>query len=173
LTRVEPSFNLPTTERKTIEVRTVDFPVVMAPPKEIEKQFKEPVDSSVLDYGTYLHDLLFLVDFTTKDTSFITATKDRLLIDNILSLPLIHDIRGTVYKEYAYLDEATQRIGIMDMVIIDGTHATIVDYKTKDISNPSYDKQLERYRNYLLSQGFKTVNGYLISLIDGLTRVVF
>jgi ATP-dependent helicase/nuclease subunit A len=171
--RIQPTFTLPATTPKEVQLSTIDFPWLMEPPREIEKQFKEQVDSSVLDYGTYLHDLLFLVDFTTKDTSFIQSTSDRLLIDKILSLPLFQQVQGTVYKEYAYLNETTQRVGIMDMVIIDGNNATIVDYKTKDISNPSYDKQLERYRNYLLSQGFTTVKGYLISLIDGQIRNVF
>ena len=171
--RIQPTFTLPATTPKEVQLSTIDFPWLIEPPREIEKQFKEQVDPSVLDYGTYLHDLLFLVDFTTKDTSFIQSTSDRLLIDKILSLPLFQQVQGTVYKEYAYLNETTQRVGIMDMVIIDGNNATIVDYKTKDISNPSYDKQLERYRNYLLSQGFTTVKGYLISLIDGQIRNVF
>lgn len=170
---VQPSFSLPIPIPATIAIDTVDFPWLIQPSQVNVKQFNQTIDPSVLDYGTYLHDLLFLVDFKTKDTSFISSPKDKIVIDKILQLPLIQELQGEVFKEYAYLDEVTQRTGIMDMVVIDGTRATIIDYKTKDISQPSYTIQLERYRSYLQTQGFTSIKGYLISLMDGVVKEVF
>ena len=168
-----PTFSIPTIEKQSIQLDTVDYPKTMLPVKTSEKVFKTTVSDAVLDYGTYLHDLLFLVDFKTKDTSFIHNEKDQAIIKKILSLKEIANLSGTILKEYAYLDETTQRVGIMDMVAIEGKKAIIIDYKTSDIANPSYDLQLSRYRDYLVTQGYETIEGYLISLVEAQVRKVF
>lgn len=168
-----PTFSIPTIEKQSIQLDTVDYPKTMLPVKTSEKVFKTTVSDAVLDYGTYLHDLLFLVDFKTKDTSFIHNEKDQAIIKKILSLKEITNLSGTILKEYAYLDESTQRVGIMDMVAIEGKKAIIIDYKTSDIANPSYDLQLSRYRDYLVTQGYETIEGYLISLVEAQVRKVF
>jgi hypothetical protein len=69
-----------------------------------------------------------------------------------------------VLKEYAYLDEATGQRGIIDLLILEGEKATILDYKTTNINDPMYLQQLGSYQRYIQSRGLIVTNLYLISL---------
>ena len=109
----------------------------------------EELDAKInlLDYGTKLHTYLELTDFHTKDTSFITDKKDREIINKVLSLPLFSDLSDAkVFHEYSYFDEQFQTTGSIDCLIIKPKEILIIDYKTKNISDPEYDSQLKVYR---------------------------
>jgi ATP-dependent helicase/nuclease subunit A len=140
-------------------------------PRRASKPLEEEVDAKVLLYGTYLHECLFLLDFTTLDTSFITNPKDRALIDKLVAHPIIQNVslqvkQGTarVYKEYAYLDEKTGLTSIIDLLIIEGNQATIIDYKTNQIDDEAYVKQLQAYGRYLKTQGLTIKAQMLLSI---------
>ncbi|MBM3909336.1 MAG: UvrD-helicase domain-containing protein [Firmicutes bacterium] len=141
------------------------------PAKRASKELDEEVDAKVLMYGTYLHECLFLLDFATLDTSFITNTKDRALIDKLLANPIMQNLanqvkqgKAQVLKEYAYLDEKTGQTSIIDLLILEGKDATIIDYKTNQIEDEAYEKQLLTYAKFIKSQGFFIKDLILISI---------
>ena len=159
------------TEHLPVEFSTADQPFDIITPKRASKAFLDDVDEDILNYGTYLHECLFLLDFKTLDTSFIPIAKDRQLIDTLLKHPYFQALskrvqtnQVTVLKEYAYLDEATGQKGIIDLVVIEGTKASILDYKTNNIEDEGYLSQLQTYARYLTSVGLTVEGMYLISL---------
>ena len=122
----------------------------------------------ILDYGTYLHRLLELVDFKTKDTSFIKNEHDRKIIDKVLQLHLFDNLENTsIYQEYTYYDEELLSSGSIDLLIIKGDQYYIVDYKAKHTGDVAYINQLQTYRRNI-AKIFKTENIslYLLSILD-------
>jgi ATP-dependent helicase/nuclease subunit A len=148
-------------------------------PRRASKSLEEEVDAKVLLYGTYLHECLFLLDFTTLDTGFITNPKDRALIDKLIAHPVIQNLslqvkQGTarVYKEYAYLDVKTGLTSIIDLLVLEGDQATIIDYKTNQIDDEAYVKQLQTYGRYLITQGLKIKALILLSIQESKLKYI-
>ena len=110
----------------------------------------------IFERGIYLHHLLELVDFKTKDVSFINNEKDRKLIKEVLDLPLFDEINHAqkVYKEYGFFDTNRQSTGYIDLFyisIINGKEVyTIVDYKTRHTENDGYKRQLNIYKENII-----------------------
>lgn len=128
-----------------------------------EKEIKEK-----LDYGTYLHHLLELIDFKTKDTSYIKDKKDRDLIDKALKLEVFNDLdKATIYKEYEYYDDLYDTVGSIDLLYIKNGIYYIIDYKSSDINKEGYINQLYTYQRNVMEK-FKvksdSIRLYLVSL---------
>jgi len=157
-------------------------PQPLPPIKTIQRPSKlsaEDVNPDALVYGTYLHECLFLLDFSHPDVSFIPRKDDQKKIINVLALPLFQDIvkgvqdgRYKVLKEFAFIHPDTGQQGIIDLVILEGNHAMIIDYKTSKISDPAYEKQLQNYGNYLSRVGLQVTKLYLLSLAEGQLKTV-
>jgi ATP-dependent helicase/nuclease subunit A len=158
--------------------------VSMAQPFEVKevlrasKVLKPDVDEAVLSYGTYLHECLFLMDFTTMDLKFIPDEKDRHLIQHLVEQPYfltlkqkVKDKKVTVVKEYAYRDEEG-RMGIIDLMVIEGNDVTILDYKTNNIDDPAYDDQLRTYADYVQRLGYTVKGLWIMSLVQATMRKV-
>lgn len=138
----------------------------------------EAEDKVKLERGIYLHHLLELVDFHTKDTSFIRyqdpsprhmKVGDRKLIDTILALPLFDDLEGSeIYQEYSYYDEVYKTNGSIDLLMKKPNGKfIIVDYKTYHIDDPAYIEQLKVYRRnvaYLFHVKEEDISLYLLSI---------
>lgn len=106
----------------------------------------------ILDYGTRLHRYMELVDFSKKDTSFISNAKERALIDKVLGISLFEDAgRFELYQEYGYFDKEFMTTGSIDLLMVGEGEIRIVDYKTKHIDDPSYVDQLRAYRRNVCS----------------------
>jgi predicted RecB family nuclease len=78
----------------------------------------------------------------------------------------------TIQKEYGFYDEARQRKGIIDLLILEGNQATIVDYKTKAIDDPLYEQQLQAYASWLVDKGLIIKEKILISLTESKLKVI-
>ncbi|MFA6861221.1 MAG: UvrD-helicase domain-containing protein [Bacilli bacterium] len=124
--------------------------------------------------GLYFHRLLELVDFKTKDTSFIKNPKDRKVIDKVLSLPIFADLKeSAVYHEYGYYDQELKTTGFMDCLIVKKDRIDIIDYKLKNISDEAYPKQLQAYaRNAALLFPGRLIYVHLLSILDGILQDV-
>jgi ATP-dependent helicase/nuclease subunit A len=155
--------DLPLAEHRSIAV----------PAKKIEKARASKLASGALDegalaYGTRLHRLLQLVDFQTKDTSFIADTQERAIIDKVLALPLFKDVSSAeIYPEYGFYDAPQGIHGSIDLLLVYPSKAVIVDYKAKSIDDPAYRKQLAIYKTYVKRVFAKEVETYLLSIIEG------
>ena len=153
------------------------FEVVL--PKRASKAMDDESDEAALAYGTYLHECMFLLDVKTLDTSFVVDKDDRKMIDTLLKQAYFQELsrkaqQGTVIilKEYSYLDPLSGQKGIIDLLIIEGNQATILDYKTTHIDDPSYLAQLKTYQRYVESRGLQVVARYLISLTQAMLKQV-
>jgi ATP-dependent exoDNAse (exonuclease V) beta subunit len=157
---------------------SIPQPMTIKDVQRASKVLKPDVDENVLTYGTYLHECLFLMDFSTMDVSFIPDENDRLLIQRLVEQPYFVSLqqkviekRVHVVKEYAYRDHEG-RMGIIDLMVIEGKTVTIFDYKTNQIDDSAYDAQLNTYADYVRSLGY-TVNGMIIiSLVQARMREV-
>ncbi len=145
-----------------------------------ERASKKVVDNPdeevirAMEYGTLLHSYLELLDFTTKDTSFIPDKNDEEKIAKVLSLPLFKDCQNAdVYHEYSYYDPDFETTGSIDLLLVYSDHIDIVDYKTKNIDDTSYDRQLNVYRrNIERIFHVKNIRMYLLSILEHRTREV-
>lgn len=164
---------VPEKELPLPEFKSVSFPAKVLPHERASKASLEPLDEGALNYGRKLHRLLQLVDFTTKDTSFIVDKEDRSKIDRVLALPLFQDVEtAEVYPEYAYFDEQDGIHGSIDLLLIYPDKAVVVDYKAKSIDDPAYAKQVSLYASYVKRVFKKDCETYLLSIIDARSKRV-
>ncbi len=137
-----------------------------------KKSYDEELPSQeILDYGTYLHRLLELVDLHTKDTSFIKNDHDRKIIDKVLRLDIFDNLdNAIVYQEYAYYDEELLSTGIIDLLIIKDNKYYIIDYKAKHTGDEAYINQLHTYKRNITRifniEDTSNINMYLLSILD-------
>ena len=135
---------------------------------------EDPQLQASLSYGVKLHRLMELVDFHSKDTSFISSEKDRKIIDKVLALPLFNDLENTsIYKEYGFYDKKNLSHGYIDLLLVKDGIYTIIDYKTKDIEEDAYVDQLGIYEENVKSifgVDSSHIRKKLLSLVDGVTK---
>ncbi len=132
---------------------------------------EELPSQEVLDYGTYLHRLLELVDFHNKETSFIKNEHDRKIIDKVLHLGIFDNLdEATIYQEYAYYDEELLSTGFIDLLIIKDNKIYIIDYKAKHTGDIAYINQLHTYQRNVMRifnvKDTSDINMYLLSILD-------
>lgn len=129
-----------------------------------------------LKRGVLLHHYLELVDLHTGDTSFITDSKDRAIIDKVLALRVMLDAKeASTYPEYGYFDEDLHTTGFIDLLFEKNGEFTIVDYKSSDIDDEAYPLQLRNYaRNVcrLFKTDLSHIHLYLLSIMKGITKEV-
>ena len=127
-----------------------------------EKEIREK-----LDYGTYLHHLLELVDLKTKDTSFIKDIHDKELIDGVLKLDIFNLNNAVIYKEYEYYDNLFDTVGSIDLLYIKDGIYYIIDYKSSDIDKEGYINQLHTYQRNVMDKfniKSESIRLYLVSI---------
>ncbi|MCH5171736.1 MAG: UvrD-helicase domain-containing protein [Erysipelotrichales bacterium] len=159
--------NLSYLERPVIELPTAKDKV------RASKIVDENSNVSALGFGSELHYLLELIDFKTKDISFIKDEKKKKYLRSVLELDLFKDIdQFKVFKEYAFSDEENEMIGIIDLLLIGESEIKIIDYKTKNIDDESYERQLKIYQNFISKKFNMPVHTYLLSIIDAQLKEV-
>ena len=158
----------------------ITFPEIIKERASKQRHYDEAVEDTIPDLvltrGIYLHRLMELVDFVSKDTSFIKDEKDKKLIDNVLSNPVFDDLgNAKVYKEYGYYDELLQTTGFIDLLYFKDDECYIVDYKSRSIDDEAYERQLHVYqRNVqsLFNINKEHVHLYLLSLSENRIKEV-
>lgn len=168
----------PYKEDNPIAKRNVDFKSIKAisspipmPPRP-SKEIKGKVDEGALVFGNKLHRLLQFSDFITKDVSWIKDPRERKLIENALNLPIFEDVdQAKIYREYEFLGEDGGK-GIIDLLMVYPNKAVIVDYKTNNIDDEAYAKQLSTYANYVKKTFQKETHTYLLSILKAQVRQI-
>jgi ATP-dependent exoDNAse (exonuclease V) beta subunit len=159
-------------EKKQFTIREVNYPSLEEESVEhASKKLKLGTSKKSLEFGTTLHEILEIVSFQNPDLSFIKNEKIRNIITNFLSCPLLEHVKeGQVYKEFEFSD-ATHH-GIIDLMIVYFDHIDIIDYKTKNILDESYDEQVKFYKDYIATLSNKEIHLYIYSLLEGKYRQV-
>ena len=131
------------------------------------KKLKDSVSEEKLLLGDKLHHILQNTDFVSKDTSFVTNENHKRIIDNVLKNDIFNNLdNATILKEFPFNDEINHLNGIIDCLILKDDEVIIIDYKTKQIDDELYDKQLNSYGNYIKQLTNKNIKLYLLSIID-------
>jgi ATP-dependent helicase/nuclease subunit A len=140
------------------------------------KAISTPVSTSTLDYGQYLHECLFIMDFKSLDTQWMEDASVKSIFDKLFTLPLFTSLKQklnqgsiTLLKEYTYINQAGQK-RMIDVVVKEGNDVYILDYKTKGIEDPAYPLQLSMYADDLTALGFHVVSLTLISILDAVIK---
>ena len=123
-------------------------------------------EASNIKLGLEMHSLFELIDFSNPDYSGVDEFKKRKVECFINSGILDGSIN--LYKEYEFIYEVDGKSmhGFIDLLIEYDDRFTIVDYKLKNTTDEAYMKQLNGYRDYIMSISDKPVDIYLYSIID-------
>lgn len=170
---VSPDESPDRTDDIDISFRTADIPKI--PYKKERASLEQPAPDSGenMDYGSHLHYLLSLVDLRKKDLGFVTNAEERKILTDLLADPLF-DVgeHEEAYAEWPFLDKETGLRGIIDLLIVRKEEISVIDYKTKNISDENYDLQVRKYTEYVSRTFNKPVKGYLVSVTGGEIRRV-
>ncbi|HHU59595.1 TPA: hypothetical protein GXZ34_01585, partial [bacterium] len=135
-----------------------------------EASFIDHEVSKAIEYGNYLHELLYLIDFKSPNIGeFNLNEKNTNILENFLNNPLLSNLSDAkIYKEYEFFFTSDNKDyhGFIDLMLEYEDHIKIIDYKLKDIDNENYLRQLKGYREFLTTKTSKTIELYLFSLID-------
>lgn len=123
-----------------------------------------------MEYGTLLHSYLEHSDLINKKIPNIENKKDKTIILKAIDELNKLDLTDTIVRtEYDYFDDEANTTGKIDLLLIHKkrNEISIIDYKTKNIEDDGYDRQLNIYRKNI-SKLFKNykVKMYLFSIID-------
>lgn len=131
------------------------------------KQATSLPDPDALLYGEKMHRYLELVDFKSKDVSWIKDSRDQLVIKKVVDLPLFKNLQDAkIFHEYAFYDEMTSTHGSIDLLIVTPIEEIIVDYKSRSISDPAYLHQLDCYSQYVERVFTNKAKKYLLSISE-------
>ena len=139
--------------------------------KRISKDNLDLLDEdtvSKINFGKEIHRIFEIVDFKNLNLDSFNISdfyKKRIIkFAELLDL----DLALNIYKEYEFIYEKDGIFehGIIDLIVEYEDHCKIVDYKLKNIDDDSYIKQLNSYRDYILSKINKKIDIYLFSIID-------
>lgn len=137
------------------------------------------------EFGTRVHEELSQLDWSEfpslPSVEFVSDQRERGLVERFVNSELISAIaklsggKAQIYQEYRYLDPATSAVGSIDFLAVYDGGAVIVDYKTSDVDEPEYDRQLKVYREAVEREfGLpeESIGMYLYSLVKGTVRQV-
>ena len=131
------------------------------------KKLDSTSSKKAMEFGTKLHFILEMLDFKKPNYDLITDAFLKDIVKSFINSPLLINISNSkIYKEYEFYDDFTNTSGIIDLMLVYDDHIDIIDYKTKNIDDESYIKQLNVYKNYINRVFNLPVNIYLYSLLD-------
>ena len=125
-----------------------------------------------MEFGTMIHFMMEITDFKNPNYDQLDEMY-RSIVKKILESTLMQDVNNAnIYKEYEFIDDVDNVRGIIDLMLVYNDHIDIIDYKTKNIDDESYDKQLLIYKKYISKKSKLPINIYLYSLLDGVVKKV-
>ena len=154
------------TKKFTLDSVKIDSPEIIK--KKASKSLDSDVSEELLAFGTRIHYLLEIVDYESKDTSFIKDLRERKIIDNVLKLDIFKDVKNSMIKhEFEFYDEINDVNGVIDCLIVKADMIHIVDFKLKNISDEKYKVQLQIYKDYIsqIARG-KVIKTSLLSVLS-------
>ncbi len=143
--------------------------------EEASKSYSEElrIDSSQdsLVRGSELHLLMEGFDFSHPVFDGLSP-EEGAMIKRFLSSPVATGIeQATIYHEYGFVDESGRQ-GSIDLLLLFGDRARVIDYKTSGIDDPAYDEQVKGYMEVVSAIFHLPVEGYLYSLSRGTHRKI-
>ncbi|TVP96948.1 MAG: hypothetical protein EA374_00390 [Acholeplasmatales bacterium] len=109
------------------------------------------------------------------DALSVPASSQTLIL-NLRKLPFFAQLHeATIYQELTLYDasEGTERIGLIDLLVVFANQAYLVDYKLSDVTQDAYKDQIKGYQKVVQSMLNVPVQCYLFSLIRGTVREIY
>ena len=133
---------------------------------ENKKLSIEEIDK--MKYGTKIHEVLEMIDFTNPDYSKLDSfvkNKVKIFIESDI---IRNNLSSKFYKEYEFcsLEDNNLSHGIIDLMIENDNEIIIIDYKLKNTSDLAYIKQLNGYKSIIEKRSNKKISLYLYSIIE-------
>ncbi len=154
--------------KEKLDVKNVFVKSNLEVVKRASKKLNLSSSKENLKFGIKIHKVLEVIDFKNPNYDIIIDQNIKKIVKRFLSSKLLENIKdGNIYKEYEFYDDKTLKRGILDLMVIYDDHIDIIDYKTKNIDDDSYTKQLKVYEEFANLTFKKDVNTYLYSLITG------
>ena len=127
-------------------------------------------DTSVLDLGNKLHNILFQLDFNNPNLAKYDSSTQSI-INRFLTMNFL-DISNSIniYKEFEFIND--DKHGVIDLIIEYENEYKIIDYKLSNIDDPKYVEQLNGYKTYLQQIVNKPIKLYLYSLLRGKYKMI-
>lgn len=156
---------------KIEEVKMSDAIIVR---KRASMSLGEDSQIGALEFGSKIHYLLEIVDYETKDISFIDDPAMKQNVENVLGNELFKDVKNDQLRhEFEFYDEKNEVRGIIDCLIIRDDRVDIVDFKLKNISKEEYVIQMSVYRSYIAQITDKPIRTYLLATMSGESEEVY
>ena len=140
--------------------------------KEIIKKFTPSKTLNVssskknIDLGLTMHFILEILNFKNPNYDFVEDEFIKQRVKEFINCSIMKNIQNAnIYKEYEFYDSVDDIHGIIDLMLVYDDYIDIIDYKTKNIDDPSYLKQLKIYKNYISRIFNKKVYLYLYSIL--------
>ena len=137
------------------------------------EQSEEELDNNVLTFGSELHYYLEHMDLNSDDLSYIKNRQMRKYVYNVKNSSLFKGVTNSMVRhEYHFYDEDSKIEGYIDALIIKEDEIDIIDFKTKNIDDSEYDRQLRIYKSYISKITSKPIKMYLLAAVTGEIREV-
>ncbi|MDR2867544.1 MAG: UvrD-helicase domain-containing protein [Acholeplasmatales bacterium] len=121
-----------------------------------------------IEFGIKLHAYLESLDFHNPSLNHIIEPNIKKYLARVLQLDLFKPIKkAQVFPEYEFYQTSTNLHGIIDLLLVYEDHWEIIDYKTKNIDDEEYARQLKVYEDYLKTLTPLPIKKYLLSIVDG------
>lgn len=140
--------------------------------EELQLPTKEEQDK--MAFGVKIHEILEQTDFQYLKNQPVHGSIMKKVHAFINSRLIRENMNCKMYKEYEFIyrDGKKQAHGMIDLLIEREDKVIIIDYKLKNIADPSYDQQLNGYRNVIRNKTKKEVECYLYSILEEQFRKV-
>ncbi len=140
--------------------------------EKLQLPTKEEQDK--MAFGVKIHEMLEQTDFQYLKNQPVHGSIMQKIHAFINSRLIRENMNCKMYKEYEFIyrDGKKQAHGMIDLLIEREDKVIIIDYKLKNIADPSYDQQLNGYRNVIRNKTKKEVECYLYSILEEQFRKV-
>ncbi len=153
---------------KTIETKTITVEPTEITKKRASKDRTEEINEDLLEFGTEIHYLLEIADYESKDTSFISDSRMRRYVNNVLKAIIFENVKNIqVLHEFSFFDDKNSLSGVIDCLVIKEDEIDIVDFKLKHLDDDKYVLQLHAYRDYIEQITSLPIKMYLVAAITG------
>ena len=122
-----------------------------------------------IQFGKRVHEYFEFFDFQNPNWDSIDDLFIKEKLQQFMSQPIMKNVgKAKVYQEYEFVYEeaGTTYHGIIDLMLEYPESIDIIDYKLKNITEESYQRQLNGYRKFIQSKTNKRVSLALYSILD-------
>ena len=166
----KPLINLVPEASIKILIKDQKRPYEERPHKKSSEPLKLFSDSKALRKGTMLHEAMEVIDFVKPDYASLGDKHLAFIAKRFLEQGFMKDVsQASIFKEYSFIQliNDEEKEGIIDLMLVYENRVVIVDYKTYDLSDDEYQKQLMSYAQFAYKTFNRPVDTILYSLEGG------